>query len=127
MAPKRDTASQVAPGSSRREPQRNTLNQGVNALEALTVTLKRSSTCSSTCSCGSIQDIAAAMKAADGEISGSLCPGSLLEIIRVLSSLAAVLITDQHSFAAQRATLELLERCGSGSSICGCPTLLLPG
>jgi hypothetical protein len=127
MAPKRDTASQVAPGSDRHQQLRKTINLGVDALEAIIVALKRGGTCSITCSCSSIKNVAAVMKAADGQISGSLCPGSLLEIIRVLSSLAAVLITDQHSFEAQCATLELLERCDSGSSICGCPALLLPG
>jgi hypothetical protein len=106
MAPKKDTAR----GRGRQQHPGSTSSHELDALKALTATLKRSSTCSSTCSCHTIKDIAAPFKAAQQERPTD--SQSLLSSIHIMGSLAAVLMEGQHSFEAQHEAVELLERYG---------------
>lgn len=106
MPPKRDTSSRVAQGSGRHQQlDTTTSSPEIAALQALTATLKQNSSCSSTCSCGTVKAIAAALQQQERP-SGD----GLLQMIDVLSSLAAVLIEGQHSCEAQREAIGLFDR-----------------
>lgn len=109
MAPKRDTASQATQGRGRHQQIHQhldaTSSPEIDALQALTATLQYKNRCYSTCSCSNIKDIAAAMRQLERP-SGD----GLLQMISVLSSLAAVLIEGQHSCEAQREALGLFDR-----------------
>jgi hypothetical protein len=108
MAPKRDKATGLTQQRRGRHQQLEIApSRGISTLKTLTVKLKCSSACSSTCSCHSIKNVAAAER----DRPGGTMVGGFEEVIQVLSSLGAVLIEGQHSCEAQREAMGLFDRC----------------